>query len=568
VAAATVDRPGMPVGISDFPSLRKNHYYFVDKTDIIRTLLQNKKKVTLFTRPRRFGKTLTMSMIASFFDITKKDRVQEWFAETKIANDTTAMKEAGTSPVVMISLKDVSGTTTAEIVGMLRYTVSALYQSYLFLQEADCLTPNEKQIFDRISSGTASLEDLKTSLRSLTNFLSRYYHKNPVLLIDEYDAPIQCAWDHGCYDEVISVVRTFLSSAFKDNPFINFAVVTGVLRVAKESIFSGLNNLVVSTVLHGGCGDAFGFTPQEVAEMARVLGCEDKLPELARWYDGYHFQGADIYNPWSVLNYFQEHCKARPFWVNTSSNSILRTMLARADARTWKEMQALLAGKSIASAITESTIYSDHMGAQRNELYSVLLFCGYLQGTGEILDEDEGEDAEPLYQLSIPNKEIRFIFRREVLYWINGTEGTDIALYDMLQAMIAGDTISFEENLQDLLLRTVSYHDTAKQPECFYHGLMLGLTLFYEHRYRAQSNRESGYGRFDLALFPKKPNLPGIIMEFKASDKADELHTDAKQALAQIDTKSYLTEFQAEHITPVWKYGIAFCGKQVTIQSA
>ena len=566
MAATICGRPNMPVGISDFPSLRENGYYFVDKTDIIRTLLQNKEKVTLFTRPRRFGKTLTMSMIASFFDITKKEHVRKWFEGTKISSDESVMNEAGTFPVVMISLKDVSGTTANEITRMLQYTVSALYQPYLFLQDADCLTSTEKQIVTRIASDNASVEDIKTSLRSLTNFLQRYYHKKPILLIDEYDAPIQCAWDYGCYDEVISVVRTFLSSAFKDNPSIAFAAVTGVLRVAKESIFSGLNNLVVSTVLHGGYGDAFGFTTQEVSKMAADLGCEDKLPELARWYDGYHFQGADIYNPWSVLNYFQEHCTPRPYWVNTSSNSILRTMLARADARTWKEMQTLLSGKSIASAVTESTIYSDHMGATRNELYSVLLFCGYLQSTGEI-SEDE-DDADPLYRLSIPNKEIRRIYRREVLYWMNGTEGTDIALYDMLQAMIAGDTASFEENLQDLLLRTVSYHDTARQPECLYHGLMLGFTLFYERRYRAQSNRESGFGRFDLALFPKVPDLPGVILEFKAADEKEALDDAAKEALAQIDTKAYLTEFQAEHIAPVWKYGIAFCGKQVAVQSA
>ena len=566
MAATICGRPNMPVGISDFPSLRENGYYFVDKTDIIRKLLQNKNKVTLFTRPRRFGKTLTMSMIASFFDITKKEHVREWFAGTKIARDEATMNAAGTYPVVFLSLKDAVGLSSESIFNLTRRFVQSLYLEFNFLKNADCLDEEEKRYFSAIASATSTKDDIALAIRNLTIFLERYYHKPIVLLIDEYDAPIQSAWDAGCYKEVISFFRPFLSSAFKDNPSIAFAAVTGVLRVAKESIFSGLNNLVVSTVLHGGYGDAFGFTTQEVAKMAADLGCEDKIPELARWYDGYHFQGADIYNPWSVLNYFQEHCTPRPYWVNTSSNSILRTMLRRADARTWKEMQTLLSGKSIASAVTESTIYSDHMGATRNELYSVLLFCGYLQCTGEIWEDED--DADPLYRLSIPNKEIRRIYRREVLYWMNGTEGTDIALYDMLQAMITGDTASFEENLQDLLLRTVSYHDTARQPECFYHGLMLGFTLFYERRYRAQSNRESGFGRFDLALFPKVPDLPGIILEFKAADEKEALDDAAKEALAQIDTKAYLTEFQAEHIASVWKYGIAFCGKQVAIQSA
>ena len=555
----------MPLGISNFPDLIEKGCYFVDKTHVIRELCQHRNQVTLFTRPRRFGKTLTLSMIASFFDMSKKDQIARWFQGTNIAKDEAIMKMAGTYPVVMISLKDVSGRTPEEILNMMRLLLSSLYQPYQFLRESDCLTLNEKNFFERISSGKSSLADMRASIHDLTGFLHRYYHKKPLLLIDEYDAPIQCAWDYGCYDEVISFFRPFYSSAFKDNDSLGFAVITGVLRVAKESIFSGLNNLTVSTVLHGGYADAFGFTPQEVDEMAETLGCADKLPELARWYDGYHFQGADIYNPWSVLNYFYEDCKPRPFWVNTSSNSILRTMLRRADTRAWKEMQTLLSGGSIVSAVTESTIYSEKMGAQRNELYSALLFCGYLQCTDEIIDEDRTE--EPLYRLSIPNTEIRFIYRREVLYWMNGTEGTDIALYDMLQAMMTGDTAGFEENLQDLLLRTVSYHDTAKQPEVFYHGLMLGFTLYYEHRYRTQSNRESGCGRFGLAMFPKKAGLPGIIMEFKAAESTDHLAASAKEALTQIDAKDYLAEFRSEHITSVWKYGIAFCGKQVAIQS-
>lgn len=555
----------MPLGISNFPDLIEKGCYFVDKTHVIRELCQHRNQVTLFTRPRRFGKTLTLSMIASFFDMSKKDQIARWFQGTNIAKDEAIMKMAGTYPVVMISLKDVSGRTPEEILNMMRLLLSSLYQPYQFLRESDCLTLNEKNFFERISSGKSSLADMRASIHDLTGFLHRYYHKKPLLLIDEYDAPIQCAWDYGCYDEVISFFRPFYSSAFKDNDSLGFAVITGVLRVAKESIFSGLNNLTVSTVLHGGYADAFGFTPQEVDEMAETLGCADKLPELALWYDGYHFQGADIYNPWSVLNYFYEDCKPRPFWVNTSSNSILRTMLRRADTRAWKEMQTLLSGGSIVSAVTESTIYSEKMGAQRNELYSVLLFCGYLQCTDEIIDEDRTE--EPLYRLSIPNTEIRFIYRREVLYWMNGTEGTDIALYDMLQAMMTGDTAGFEENLQDLLLRTVSYHDTAKQPEVFYHGLMLGFTLYYEHRYRTQSNRESGCGRFGLAMFPKKAGLPGIIMEFKAAESTDHLAASAKEALTQIDAKDYLAEFRSEHITSVWKYGIAFCGKQVAIQS-
>ena len=554
----------MPIGVSDFSDMMENGYYYVDKTHVIRELCQKKNKVTLFTRPRRFGKTLTLSMIATFFDITKKDRVASIFQGTAIADDAAIMQKAGTYPVVFLSLKDVSGLSFSSIVEQMRLLLSMLYGRYNFLRTTDCLSEEDKLYFKKITSGTSTQDELVTALQYLTRFLSLYYGKSPILLIDEYDAPIQCAWDCGYYKEVMAFFRPFFSKAFKDNDALETAVLTGVLRVAKESIFSGLNNLAVSTVLHGGYADAFGFTSEEVRNMAEFLGCVDKLPELARWYDGYHFQGTDIYNPWSVLNYFQEDCHPRPYWVNTSSNSILRTMLERADLRTWKEMQTLLSGGSIASAITESTIYSTTMGAQRNELYSVLLFCGYLQCTGEVGDEDQ--EDEPLYRLSIPNSEIRRIYKKEVLHWMNGTEGTDIALYDMLQAMMAGDTAAFEENLQDLLLRTVSYHDTAKQPECFYHGLMLGFTLYYERCYRMQSNRESGSGRFDLAMFPQRPDLPGVILEFKAAEAPAGLKDAAKEACAQIDAKAYLTEFRAENIFSVWKYGIAFCGKQVVIQ--
>lgn len=550
------------LGISDFPLLRERNCYFVDKTHVIRDLYDRGPMVTLFTRPRRFGKTLTLSMIASFFDITQKDRVAATFRGTSILDDAEMMKEAGTRPVVMISLKDVVGTTPERIFAMLRMIIYEAYQPFAFLLQADCLTEADKKFFHRIYSMEATQDDLQISIKQLTIFLQRYYGKNVILLIDEYDAPLQASWDHHCFDEVISFFRPFFSSAFKDNPALSSAVLTGVLRIAKESIFSGLNNLTVSSVTGGGYGDAFGFTREEVTRIAKKLGHEDKLPELAKWYDGYNFQGVDIYNPWSVLCYFEQDCKPRPYWMNTSSNSILRDLLSHADRRRWREIESLMNGGSVVTTLTDGIIYQN-IGAMRTALWSVMLYAGYLKCT-EIIEEDE-----PRYVLSIPNHEIRSVYRTEILQSLDdGTGNTEAALYDMLQAMITGDTETFEENLQDLLLRSVSYHDTAKTPEAFYHGLMLGFTLYYERRYRTQSNRESGYGRFDLAMFPKKPELPGILFEFKATKTPDELEAAAAEALAQIDSKSYLTEFHAQNIAEIWRYGIAFCGKQIAIQSA
>ncbi len=553
----------MPLGISDFPTLRERGCYFVDKTHVIRDLYTRRHMVTLFTRPRRFGKTLTLSMIASFFDITKKDRVQELFAGTTIADDAEMMKEAGTRPVVMISLKDVTEATPDRILRLLGMLVSMTYKSYDFLLNDNCLSNDEKKIFQRILANKAQREELALSVKLLTTFLHRYYGKRPILFIDEYDAPIQCAWEHHCYDEVMSFFRPFFSSAFKDNPSLDSAVLTGVLRIAKESIFSGLNNLVVSSVLSGGYRDAFGFTKEEVTLLSQKLGYTDKLSELAEWYDGYNFQGIEIYNPWSVLNYFDQDCKPRAYWMNTSSNSILHDLLTHADRRRYEEIDRLMKGGSIVTPLTDGIIYQN-IGAMRTALWSVMLYTGYLKCT-ETMDEDE----LPQYVLSIPNHEIRSVYRTEILQSLDdGTGNTEAALYDMLQAMITGDTALFEENLQDLLLRSMSYHDTAKTPEAFYHGLMLGFTLYYEHRYRTQSNRESGYGRFDLAMFPKKANLPGVLLEFKAAETPDALRSSAAEAFTQIADKSYLTEFRAQNVTDVWCYGIAFCGKQVMIKNA
>ena len=547
----------MPVGIEDFKALITGGYYFVDKTDLIRRLIDSHGAVTLFARPRRFGKTLTMSMVDYFFNIAHKEEAETLFKGTNIEKAGPAyMKHLGSCPVLFLSLKDVKESDFGNMTARMGRLMAATCQKYHFLLDNPSVLDSEKTYFLRLENQEASPVDLQDSLRTLLDLLSRYYGKRALLLIDEYDAPVQTAWENGYYHEAVSFMRNFLSSALKTNPSLEFALLTGVLRIAKESIFSGLNNLSISTVISGGYADTFGFTKEEIRKMAEILGKTDKLQELSDWYDGYHFQNVEIYNPWSIINYFDQGCIATSYWVNTSGNSILAYLLQSADERRWQEIRDLMAGKSITSGINENVVY-DTLNPDRTTLYTVLLFTGYLKCTGLV------ENRRGLYDLAIPNRELRDVFEDEIISRL-GSGNSDIALHDMETAMISGNAESFQFNLQDILTRTAGIHDTAKA-ESFYHGLMLGFSLYYENNYRIESNRESGYGRFDLALIPKKKNLPGIIMEFKAVKEEKELPKAAEKAKNQIEEKAYDTAMTTAGITRIWKYGIAFCGKKVIV---
>lgn len=548
----------MPVGVSNFAKLIKKGYYFIDKTKFLCQIIDNHADVTLFARPRRFGKTLTMSMVDSFFNIAHKDEVQTLFKGTYIASaDQKYMGQAGTKPVLFLSLKDLQAETFSSLLRQLGRYMAVVYMQYHFVLDQDGLLEPEKDYFQRIEAQKADSEDLQDSLCTLVQLLSRYYGRPTILLLDEYDAPIQFGWSKGYYDQVITFMRTFLSRAFKDNPGLDFALITGVLRIAKESIFSGLNNFKVSTVVSGGYADAFGFTRDEVRQMTIDTGHEAQLPEIAEWYDGYDFQGVEIYNPWSVINYFDNACEAAAYWVNTSSNSILNQLISEVDEAREQELLSLLSGDHITTSIHESIVYPE-IGESKDDLYTLLLLTGYLKSVGKTK-----QDGIELYELAIPNQEIRNIYRLEILEKLTGRVGKSV-LFDMTQAMIKGKPELFASYLRRILLSSVSVHDTAK-PECFYHGFMLGITVWLSQSFSIQSNRESGYGRFDLALIPKKDNLPGIIMEFKSVKMPDDLVSEAKLAKQQIADKAYVTSLKAAGVQPIWTYGIAFSGKHVEI---
>ena len=549
----------MPVGLDNFREMIAREYYFVDKTKFIKELLDSNAMVTLITRPRRFGKTLAMRMLQEFFDINAAGR--DTFKGLNISRaGEKYMQHRGKYPVIFLQLKNVAAGDFEKSFAFLKAIIARLYREYAFLEESPALTGDEKEYYVRVRRGRehCTYDDLAMSLGNLTDMLYRHYGIRPIVLIDEYDAPIQHAWEDGYYEDMIRFMRQFYSEVLKGNEALEFAVLTGVLRVAKESIFSGLNNLKVCSVLSGEYSDIFGFTGEEVAKMAVDLQQEDKLPEIKAWYDGYTFGGTEIYNPWSVIMYFDAGCKPAPYWVNTSGNGIVKQMFKFSGQEGADDLQSLMDGGSVFKQLREGVVYAN-IGDRIDDLYSILLMTGYLKCVG-LMEKLYGEEAE----LRIPNKEIRSLFGREILENFIAA-GSVSRLGRMLDAMVSGHGDIFESVLSGIVRNNVSYHDAANG-ESFYHGMMLGFCVLLKDTHIVQSNRESGYGRFDLALIPTDRRYYGVIMEFKRAADEAQLEEKALEALAQIEELSYIAEFEQRQIEKVWKYGIAFCGKKVCLR--
>lgn len=551
----------MPVGVDNFREMVSRDYYFVDKTNFIKELLDNKNKVTLITRPRRFGKTLAMRMLQEFFDINAAGR--DTFKGLSISRaGEKYIQHRGKYPVIFFSLKDIATGNYQDALRDLCGKISDLYAEYGFLAESPALNEREKEYFLSVYNiadhEQYGRDKWGKSLKMLTVYLWKHYGVKTIMLLDEYDAPIQHAWEDGYYEDMIRFMRQFYSEVLKGNDALEFAVLTGVLRVAKESIFSGLNNLKVCSVLSEDYSDIFGFTGQEVARMAADLQREDKLPEIREWYDGYSFGGSEIYNPWSVIMYFDAKCKPAPYWVNTSGNGIIKYMLDRLDGRGREDLQSLMDGNTISKQVQEGIIYEE-IGSNADDLYTMLLTTGYLKCTSS-----QDGLLGTYMDLQIPNLEILRLFTREIAQNFTGYRGvSDIT--NMMDEMLKGNAVLFEEDLNRILRNSVSYHDAANG-ESFYHGMMLGFCVLLKDSHIVESNRESGYGRFDLALIPTDRRYYGVIMEFKRAADEGQLEEKALEALAQIEELSYIAEFQQRQIEKVWKYGIAFCGKKVCLR--
>ena len=550
----------LPVGIDDFKELMQGSFLRVDKTRFIKEFLDDSAKVTLITRPRRFGKSMAMSMLKYFFTLEGAEENRKLFAGTDIeqAGDKY-MQEQGQWPVVMLSLKDIKPIEYSIMLVQIADRIRKIYDEHRYLLDAGFLQGEDYEDFQDILFERASVGKLQFALGNLLGYLQRYHQKPVILLIDEYDAPIQAAWaaKESYYDEAIAFMRTFLTAALKGNTALRFGVLTGVLRIAKESIFSALNNLEVSTVVKGKYGDIFGFTPEETLQMARELGREEKMAELKEWYDGYTFSGHELYNPWSVVNYFANDCQPDIFWLNTSGNDIIASLMKHAGKKDEKKLLTLLQGGTVETAVQEGLIYTD-IYRSKDALYTMLQTTGYLTSR-----HTERLGGRTYCELAIPNMEVSTVYESEIINRYRGDmEESD--LFVLLRHLLRGQAEEFALGLQEYLEQIASFHDTAEK-ESFYHGFVLGIMAWLMPKYRVVSNRESGYGRFDLGIFPREADIPGIIMEFKVADSEDALTETARQALEQIEARDYRAEFRSQGIEVVWRYGVAFCGKKIKL---
>ena len=549
------------VGNTSFVEIASECYY-VDKTLLIRDLVDDHNMVTLFTRPRRFGKTLAINMLKTFFEKTEED-TSRYFADRKIWESGEKYRAMqGKYPVIMLTFKDVKYGSFEESMEAVRLVLKDEYKRHGELKSSTALGPDDKAYLDRMEKGTLSDVEYSRALLNLTRMLSAHYGSRTIILIDEYDTPIQQGYSKGFYQEIISFMRNFLSGGLKDNENLAFGVLTGIMRVSKENLFSGLNNPTVNTVLDEKYSAYFGFTEEEVREMASYYDKEDHMEEIRSWYDGYRFGTTEIYNPWSVTNYFANGGTPRAFWANTSDNEIIREIMKDLTPEVAEELTRVLQGEEIHASLNMEVIYP-RLSDGTDTVFSFLLLAGYLTPASDPEETEIGTFAS----LRIPNMEIRRVYNTEILAWMK-TKTAGSVITEIERAIYFGDGIRLAKSLGNYMTSCISYFDGSA--EGFYHGMMIGLVASLSSRYYIRSNRESGEGRFDLALEPKEKGLPGIVMEFKAvsaSDKAD-LTELADAALAQIDDQSYVQEMEDRGIKSIIKYGIAFSGKRVGIKTA
>lgn len=564
-AVKTVTKLPLPIGESDFKKLVDN-YYYVDKTLMIKEFIDSKPKVSLFTRPRRFGKTLAMGMLQTFFEISDTDK-SKYFKDKMIWNcGEKYRKEFGKYPVIFVTFKDIKFPTWEQAYTAIREIIANEFLRHEVLLTSDKCNEYEKDYFRKVVDGTISEVSMSRALSELSHMLRKHYNQSAIIIIDEYDTPIQQGYTGGYYKEIIGFMRNLLSGAFKDNSNLAYGFLTGILRVAKESIFSGLNNLTVHSIMDEKYSEYFGFTADEVREMAEYYDVADKYDDICEWYDGYRFGNEDIFNPWSVINYFYNNCTAKAYWQSTGDNSIIRQIVAEADNETADNLRKLLQGEIVSSYVDTSVIYPE-IKSNPTTIYSFLLAAGYLK----TVKKDDIPDGNSICDIAIPNKEIFYVYEREILSALSEviSQSTAIAIQ---QAIMKQNIPSLQKNLEKLLLNSISAFDHAH--ENFYHGLVIGLCAVMNNRYFVSSNLESGHGRYDIQLRPINKRLPGIIIELKVlrdgiSEKyiEEQLEAAANDALGQIEEKKYVTAMKQEGFTNFFKIGAAFYKKYVKVLS-
>lgn len=557
-----MDRKKLPIGISDYKLLVSEDYYYVDKTDFIRQIVEEGSLITLLPRPRRFGKTLNLSTLRYFFEKTEGNVYRPLFNGKSIEQWKDFDKYQGKYPVILITLKDCKADTFEEMLPLLAQELQAEFIRHDYLREhirqADYLDQ-----FVRLQNRKATLDEMTGSLKLLSELLTAYWGISPLVLLDEYDTPIHVAFDKGYYDRMIGFMRNFMSKVFKDNTDIFRGVITGILRVSKESIFSGLNNIDVDTILEQPMCTSFGFTQEETDRMLEDYSMSNLKDEVKQWYDGYLFGEQTIYNPWSVLSFINKEGVLAPYWVNTGSDVLLRHLLADGPSQIRKGVESLIQGEPIRSVINDKLAFPDLL-AEASNIWSFMLFSGYLKASEPAKNSDDLTE----YTLQVPNREVRTVFFTIIRSWINNGPVKNDRLELMLQALRAGDVEYFEELLNDFIINTFSYYDTnGREPEKVYQAFLLGL-LAGMSDYDVTSNRESGFGRYDILLRPKDGKGQAVIMELKRLRPKETVEKALSSALQQIEDKQYDTILRKDGFTDILKMAITFDGKQVWVKTA
>ncbi len=554
------------IGQQDFEMIREKGYFYIDKTKFIKEWWDSGDSVTLITRPRRFGKTLTMSMLEKFFSVRYAGRA-DLFEGMEIWNYREYRELQGTYPVLFLSFADVKETAFQDARKVICYIIEQLYSQNDFLLEGNLLNEKEKNFFRNV---TADMEGyvLSASLKTLSNYLCRYYEKKVIIILDEYDTPMQEAYVKGYWRELAELTRSLFNATFKTNPYLERAVMTGITRVSKESVFSDLNNLEAVTTTSNKYTEVFGFTEEEVSAALDEFGLSEKEKEIKEWYDGFTFgKMTDIYNPWSITHYLDKK-KAAPYWANTSSNKLIEKLLRESNSDIKQSLERLLGGEPLHMEIDEQIIY-DQLTVKKNAIWSLLLASGYLKVAEAVFSEETGRTY---YDLILTNREVKIMFENMIQGWF--AENSSYNAF--IKALLLDDVKAMNTYMNRVAMETFSYFDTGKapswdEPERFYHGFVLGLMVELADRYTLTSNRESGFGRYDVMLEPKKTADNAYIFEFKVQDTEEkELSDTVRDALCQIDRQNYEASLVAKGFSKerIRKYGFAFCGKKVQIGRA
>lgn len=559
---AKAEVKSLPIGISDYVRAQEE-YYYVDKTLLIKEFLDQKPLVSLFTRPRRFGKTLNMDMLRVFFEISDKN-TSKYFADKNIWQCGEEYRShQGKYPVIFLTFKDVKFDTWDATIEKIRGLLQEEYGRHQELLNSDKLSQYEKEYFTKIISATANEVELTSSLERLSKMLASHYDKAPVIIIDEYDTPIQEGYSKDFYDEIIGFMRNFFSGAFKDNKNLSYGFLTGILRIAQESIFSGLNNLTVNSLMDEEYDSFFGFTESEVKAMLSYYGVSDKEEELKDWYDGYLFGSEEIYNPWSVINYISKGCIPQAYWVNTGKNEILDDVLRVATDDITERLYDLLQGERVVARIDQNVVYRS-LAEDPANIYSLLLVAGYLKTPKKELQAD----GSYLCEVSIPNREIATVYKSEILsHFLQTGAITRTTANKIAESLYANDYKKLQSAIGEYMDKSIGFFDGGA--EGFYHGLMLGLIALMDNQYKIKSNRESGDGRFDVSLIPREKRYPGIILELKWKEKLSDVELEkwSNEALKQIGELRCDSEMKEDGITEILKFGIAFSGKKVCVRT-